>query len=82
MESDGLSEDGHVNKQEAYKDQCVIEALILLVGVAFGLMPLFDSVSRNNCLLVPVKQRQYSICVTLEPCCLVKKYLRKSILTH
>ena len=65
VESDGLSEDGHVNKQEAYKDKCVIEALILLIGVACCLMPLFDCVSRNYYHLVSIKQTQLSVCITL-----------------
>lgn len=43
MESDCLSEDVHVNKQEACVDECAIVALIQLVGVACGVMPLFQN---------------------------------------
>lgn len=39
LESDCLSEDAHVNKREAYKNKCVVEAQIQLVSVTCGLTP-------------------------------------------
>lgn len=55
MESDYLSEDAHVNKQEAYEDECVIEDLVrLLVVSSLGLT---EHTFRNDYHLVAVKQK-------------------------